>query len=108
MNNANYVTLEQAKLLKEKGFDDESCLVKINKDDKFFYTQSDYNNFPEHKDGKMYVRYIDKDTIPGYTTYAPLCLFEMKYEIFDFKKARFEFIKFKNDLNKMGLILEKI
>jgi hypothetical protein len=32
----------------------------------------------------------------------------MKYGTADFKKARIEFIRFKNDLEKIGLKLEKI
>jgi hypothetical protein len=45
-----YVSFEQAKWLKEKGFDCEYCLVKIDDKDNLFYTQSDYDDFPEQKE----------------------------------------------------------
>lgn len=47
-----YCTFEQAKALKEKGFDSPSCLVKIAGDDNF-YTQSDYNDFPKQREKEL-------------------------------------------------------
>lgn len=47
-----YVTYEQAILLKEKGFDCEYCLIKVEGEDNF-YTQSDYDDFPDQKDKEL-------------------------------------------------------
>jgi hypothetical protein len=87
--------------LNEKYKDEIDCFCKIGN---YIFV---FRGFKQEK-GKIHVRYVDKETIPGYTSYAPLWLFEMKHEFSCFKEARFEFIKFKNDLNKLGLKLEKL
>jgi len=57
---------------------------------------------------KICVEYIDKDTVEGCVNYIDLWWFEGKWGSIDFKKARFEFMRFKQDLKKIGLKLEKI
>ncbi len=60
------------------------------------------------ENNKIYIQYIDKDTINGYVNNVELWFFELKYGTLDFKKARFEFIVFKDELKKIGIKLEKL
>lgn len=62
----------------------------------------------KHDDKNICVRFIDKDTVEDYTNYLDIYYWSMKYGHSDFKKMRYEFIQFKNDLKKIGLKLEKI
>jgi hypothetical protein len=49
----------------------------------------------------------DKDTVVGYTKLIDIYWFRIN-DRRDFKQARFQFIKFKDDLKKVGLKLEKL
>ena len=60
------------------------------------------------EDNKIVVQFIDKDTVDGYTNYVELYWFNWKWSSMDFKKARFQFIQFKEELKKIGLKVEKI
>jgi hypothetical protein len=59
------------------------------------------------ENNKIYVHFVYKDTVKDYINYLELYWFGMKYGT-NFKKARYQFIKFKEDLKKIGLKLEKI
>jgi hypothetical protein len=50
----------------------------------------------------------DKDTVVGYTKLIDIYWFRLKNDTRDFKQARFQFDKFKDDLKKVGLKLEKL
>lgn len=56
---------------------------------------------------KICVKFEDKNTMPGYYTFVDMFWWELKWGFVDFKKMRLDFIKFKEDLNKIGLKLEK-
>ena len=56
---------------------------------------------------KIVILFKDKDTFPGYINSVPIYYFNMKYYNSDFKKARVNFIQFKEDLKKLGLKLEQ-
>lgn len=60
------------------------------------------------ENNRIVVQFIDNYTIEGYINYLDLWFFDMKYGHSDFKKARFQFIQFKEDLKKIGLKLEKL
>jgi hypothetical protein len=57
---------------------------------------------------KICIQFVDKDTPEGYVNYIEVSWFELKYDTTDFKQARFQFDKFKDDLKKVGLKLEKL
>jgi hypothetical protein len=60
------------------------------------------------EDNKICVQFVDKDTMKDYTNYLRLDWFEWKYGTLDFKKARYQFVKFRDELRKVGLKLELI
>lgn len=60
------------------------------------------------ENNKIVVQFIDKDTPKEYTNYIDLDWWDLKYGTIDFKNARYQFIKFKDELNKIGLKLEKL
>ncbi len=62
----------------------------------------------EIKEDKIIVLFKDKNTARGYLDYLDIGWFEMKWGTTDFKKARCEFIRFKEELAKIGLELQKI
>ena len=59
-------------------------------------------------DNEIVVNYKDKDLAKGYVYNAPLYWFRLKYGTNDFKQARYNFILFKQELEKIRLKLEKI
>jgi hypothetical protein len=60
-------------------------------------------------DGKyVCIQFIDKDTPKGYTNYNRLDWWKLKYGQVDFGVARYQFIKFRDDLNKLGLDLKRL
>lgn len=59
------------------------------------------------EDNKIYVRFIDEDTTTDCISYISLDGFWIQFGTLDFKVARYQFIKFKDDLRKIGLKLEK-
>lgn len=60
----------------------------------------------KHDEKQVCVRFIDKDTPKDYINYLPLWVFKAKYDIYDFNVARYQFVKFKDELNKIGLELK--
>ncbi len=56
---------------------------------------------------KILVLFRDKDTLEGYNDCVTLTSFQLKYDNMNFKKARYEFVKFHQNLKKIGLKLEK-
>jgi hypothetical protein len=60
------------------------------------------------ENNKICVQFVDKDTVEGYTNYLDLSWWSWKYETTDFKKMRYQFIMFKDELKKIGLKLEKL
>ena len=60
------------------------------------------------EDNKIFVKYVDKNTPKDYVNSAPLYYFHVAFGHTDFKKARCEFINFKEDLKRVGLKLEKL
>ncbi len=54
------------------------------------------------------IQFVDKDTVEGYVNFNTYDWFKLKYEQTDFNIARYQFIKFKDELLKVGLKLEKI
>lgn len=61
----------------------------------------------EIKEDKIIVLYKDKNTEKGYVDYVNIGWFKMKCGTTDFKEARCEFIRFKEELAKIGLELQK-
>ncbi len=59
-------------------------------------------------DNKIKVQLITPEYLLGYYEYLDINVFELKYGTIDFKKARHDFLKFKDELSKIGLKLEKI
>lgn len=57
---------------------------------------------------KIHVIYLIPECVPGYSKSEDIVWFELRHGTTDFKKARHEFLKFKDDLFKIGLKLEKI
>ena len=60
------------------------------------------------ENNKIVVEFIDKDTPEGLKNYIGLSWWEWKYDTADFKKMRYQYIKFKDELKKIGLKLEKL
>jgi hypothetical protein len=54
------------------------------------------------------IQFVDKDTPEGYVNFNRYSWFILKYEQRDFNIARYQFVKFKDELLKVGLKLEKI
>ena len=59
-------------------------------------------------DDRIVVHFIDKDVVDGYVNYMELYWFGRKYGHVDFTTARYQFMRLKEDLKKLGLKLEKI
>ena len=59
-------------------------------------------------DNEIVVNYKDKDIAEGYQYNAPLSWFRLKYGTDDFKQAKYNFMLFKQELEKIGLKLETI
>jgi hypothetical protein len=57
---------------------------------------------------RIHVSYLTPECVPGYCKSEDIEWFELRLGTTDFKKARHEFLKFKDDLSKIGLKLEKI
>ena len=60
------------------------------------------------ENNKIVVKFIDKNTPEDYINYAGIYWFELRHGHSDFKKARYQFIHFKDELKKIGLKLEMI
>jgi hypothetical protein len=59
-------------------------------------------------DGKyVCIQFVDKDTPEEFISYNRYSWWELKYEQTDFNICRYQFIKFKDELKKIGLKLEK-
>jgi hypothetical protein len=61
----------------------------------------------EIKEDKIIILYKDENTQNGYVDYMNISWFLLKFSTTDFIKARYEFIKFKEELAKIGLELQK-
>jgi hypothetical protein len=66
-----------------------------------------FHGFKIHN-SKIHVSYLTPECVPGYIKIENIVWFEMRHGTTDFKKARHEFLKFKDNLSKIGLKLEKI
>lgn len=60
------------------------------------------------QDNRICVKFIDKNTLEDCSSYISMNGFWIKYDTVDFQSARFEFLKFKRDLEQIGLELKKI
>jgi hypothetical protein len=59
-------------------------------------------------DNRICVKFIDKDTPKNCSSYFDMDAFLIKYDTVDFHSARFDFLKFKKNLEQIGLELKKI
>lgn len=60
------------------------------------------------RNNRICVNFIDKDTMKDCYSYLDIDIFRLKYDNVDFNSARFEFLKFKKNLEQIGLELKKI
>ncbi len=60
------------------------------------------------RENRICVKFIDKDTLKNCSSYFDMDVFLIKYDTVDFNSARFEYLRFKQDLEQMGLELKKI
>jgi hypothetical protein len=61
----------------------------------------------EMKDDEIIIQYIDKDTNEGKVDEITINEWEKRFKKSDFRKNRYEFIKFRDDLNKIGLKIKR-
>jgi len=63
---------------------------------------------PEIKDGKLIINYITESTTQGYTNYYGLWRIQAMYGEDFIKQHRINFLRLKNQFERLGLKIEKI
>ena len=60
------------------------------------------------KDKQIVIKYKNENTLDGYNSLLDIDIWNLKYDELNFNKMRINFLKFKENLAKIGLKLEKV